>query len=93
VLILNKYRKTWDLKSREFIFVRYAGNSKAYHLIDPQNPTKIIIKQNVRSVECCDRNTPLLQRRNTERVYAISEPPKVTVQSQPVHLSTTAAKM
>jgi hypothetical protein len=38
-------------------------------------------------------NTTVLLKSDTEGVYAISEPRKGTVQSQPVHLSPTAAKV
>jgi hypothetical protein len=31
VLISSNYRQKWNSKSREFIFVGYAENSKAYH--------------------------------------------------------------
>jgi len=31
LLVASNYRQKWNSKSREFIFVGYAENSKAYH--------------------------------------------------------------
>jgi len=61
VLVPKKYRKNGDSESRECI-VGYAKNSKADHLIDPEKPTTVITEENMKFVECFDRNTPMLQK-------------------------------
>jgi len=61
VLVPKKYRKKGDSKSRECI-VGYAENSKADHLIALEKPTTVITEENVKFVECFDRNTPMLQK-------------------------------
>jgi hypothetical protein len=90
VLIPKKKRKTWNSKSSVCIFAGYPGNSKTYRLIDRENLMTVIVECNVNFVKS-DRNTPMLQeKKHSEGVYAVSEPTRIAVQSQPVHLSPTA---
>lgn len=55
------------MKSRECIF-GYAENSKADHLMDPEKPTTVITEENVKFVECFNRNTPMLQKNDKKGV-------------------------
>jgi hypothetical protein len=73
VLAPKKCRKEGDLKSRECI-VGCAENSKAYHLIDPEKPTTVITEENMKFVECSDRNTPMMQKNDKKGVIPYLNP-------------------
>lgn len=73
VLVPKKYRKEGDSKSRKYI-VGCAENSKAYHLIDPEKPTTVITEENMKFVECFDRNTPMMQKNDKKGVIPYLNP-------------------
>jgi hypothetical protein len=73
VLVPKKYGKKGDSKSRECI-VGYAENSKAYHIIDTEKPTTVITEENVKFVECFDRNTSMLLKNDKEGVMPYLNP-------------------
>jgi len=73
VLVLKKYRKEGDSKSRECI-IGCAENSKAYHLIDPEKATTVITEENIKFVECFDRNTPIMQKNDKKGVISYLNP-------------------
>jgi hypothetical protein len=73
VPVTKKYRKRGDFKNTEYTIVR-CENEKAYHLIHPEKPTTVITEENVKFVECFDRNTPMLQKNDTEGVIPYFNP-------------------
>jgi hypothetical protein len=55
--IPKEKRGKWDQNSRELIFVGYCEDSKAYRLVDPKDPRKIVKAMDVEFIEVSNHVT------------------------------------